>query len=125
MRFDIVAAYVLGILLPAAETVRRGTHFTPIASYADDYIIGALLLAAAHAARIGKPSGNALLVAAWGALCGGLYYSFFGQLESATSTDVSGLPNMTVVVIKGAIYLVALYAIVRSIRAASQQSMAS
>lgn len=117
MRFETRAAYIVGVLLPIAEVARRRTNFTPITSYVDDFIIGALLIIAARAAANRRPVGNALLVAAWGVLCGGLYYSFFGQLERGSDADVSGLPNMTVVVIKGLLYLVAIYALIQSIRA--------
>jgi hypothetical protein len=45
---------------------------------------------------------------AWAVLCGGLYGSFFWQLSSTESQDVGGLPNATVVVIKGVLYAIAL-----------------
>jgi hypothetical protein len=59
-----------------------------------------------------------LLVAAWAVLCGGLYNSFFGQLERGASHDVSGLATATVVLIKGVLYAIALASLVFSVRAA-------
>jgi len=118
MRFEIAAAYAAGALLPLAEIARRRTDFSSITAYADDLIIGACLLVAARAASTRRPVGDALLVAAWGAVCGGLYYSFFGHLEHGPGTDISGLANSTVVALKGALYVVALAALALSIRSA-------
>ena len=118
MRFEHAAAYAMGIGLPLLEVSRRRTDFSTIAGYVDDFIAGALLLYAARAVSQGKPSGNVLLVMAWGVLSGGLYSSFFGQLESSAAYDVGGLPNMTVVVIKGVLYAIALAGLVLSMRSA-------
>ena len=119
MRFEIRAAYVLGVALPLLEAARRRTHFHPIPSYLDDFVIGALLLLAARAVTKGRPYGNGFLCAAWGALCGGLWGSFFGQLTSSAAEDVSGLSNGTVVAIKGAIWAVALVALSLSVTRAT------
>ena len=116
MRFEVGAAYILGVLLPLGETIRRWGKIESITSYADDLLIGGLLLVAAWSVTRGRSWGNALLIAAWGMLCGGLYYSFFGQLEHA-NTDVSGLANEVVIAIKGAIYMIAIIALARAIRA--------
>ena len=51
-------------------------------------------------------------------LCGGLYGSVFWQLASGDSHDVGGLPNAVVVAIKGALYAVALAALVLACRSA-------
>jgi len=118
MRFELIAAYAMGVALPLLETLRRRTNFETISGYVDDFIAGGLLLYAARAVSRGKPSGPVLLVLAWAVLCGGLYGSFFHQIESGASQDVSGLANTTVVVIKGALYLIALTGLVLSTRAA-------
>src|SRR5262245_21662959 len=120
MRFELIAAYAMGIALPVLETLRRRTNFETISGYVDDFIAGGLLLYAARAVSRNQPSGPALLVAAWAVLCGGLYNSFFSQLER--SADVSGLPNATVVVIKRVLYAIALVALVLSIRSATLKS---
>src|SRR5262245_44572368 len=117
MRFEVAAAYAMGIGLPLLETLRRRTNFETISGYVDDFIAGALLLYAARAVSRGRRGGPVLLVAAWAVLCGGLYGSFFGQLERAASHDVSGLPNAPVVAIKGLLFAVALVGLVRSLRA--------
>jgi hypothetical protein len=120
MRFELIAAYAMGVALPVLEVLRRRTNFETISGYVDDFIAGALLLYAARAASRGKPSGPVLLVAAWAILCGGLYNSFFYQVGA--SHDVSGLPNPTVVLIKGALYAVALIALVLSVRSATAEA---
>jgi len=117
MRFEVRAAYVVGWGLPLAEAARRRTNFTPVVPYIDDFIIGALLLLAARAVTRNQPHGPGLLVAAWGALCGGLFYSVFGQIEQGDEPDISGLPNPAVIAIKAGLYVVALVACWRSVRA--------
>jgi uncharacterized membrane protein YdcZ (DUF606 family) len=107
MRFEVGAAYAMGIGLPLLEALRRKTNFEHLHSYVDDFIAGALLLYAAQAVTRGKRSGSVLLAVAWAVLCGGLYGSFFWQLSSPETHDVGGLPNMTVVVIKGVLYAIA------------------
>ena len=118
MRFELVAAYVMGVALPLLEVMRRRTNFDTVAGYVDDFIAGALLLYAARSTSRGDHGGPVLLAVAWAVLCGGLYNSFFGQLESGSARDVSGLPNATVVIIKGVLYAVALAGLVLSARAA-------
>jgi len=118
MRFELAAAYVMGVALPVLEVLRRRTNFETISGYVDDFIAGGLLLYAARAVSRQKPRGPVLLVAAWAVLCGGLYGSFFYQLESGAPRDVSGLANATVVLIKGLLYAVALVGLALSVRAA-------
>lgn len=118
MRFEVGAAYAMGVVLPLLEALRRRTNFDDLPSYIDDFIAGALLLYAARSATQGRPGGPVLLVVAWAVLCGGLYGSFFGQLSSAATHDVGGLPNGTVVVIKGVLYAIALVGLVFASRSA-------
>jgi hypothetical protein len=119
MRFELIAAYAMGVTLPLLEALRRRTNFETISGYVDDFIAGGLLLYAARAVSRKEPRGPVLLVAAWAVLCGGLYGSFFYQLESGASHDVSGLANSTVVLVKGALYAVALVGLALSVRAAA------
>ena len=39
-RFEVSAAYVLGVMLPLLEAGRRGTDFEDLPAYLDDFIIG-------------------------------------------------------------------------------------
>jgi hypothetical protein len=119
MRIEVLAAYILGVLLPVAEVCRRRTDFSDIPAYVDDFILGAILLLAARSVTKQRAMGPILLVAAWGIFCGGMYASFFGQVARASSTDVSGLTTVTVVIIKGVLYLFGIIALVRSVQAAA------
>ncbi len=121
-RFEILAAYALGVFVPLGEVARLRTDFTSLTAYVDDFLIGGFLLGAARAAATRRPAGNALLVAAWGVFCGGLYYSFFGHIEHGPGTDISGLANSAVVGLKGALYVVGLVSLVLSVRAARSRA---
>ena len=115
-RFEVVAAYVFGIALPVLEVCRRWADFSDIPGYIDDFIIGALLLFAARSVVRERSYGRCLLVAAWGILCGGLWCSFFGQLRSASPHDISGFPNLAVVLVKLMVYCIAITSLVLSVR---------
>ena len=120
MRFEVVAAYVMGISLPALEIVRRRTNFENVSTYVDDIIVGALLLYAARAVTKSKANSSMLLVAAWAILVGGCYGSFFGQLNNTASLDVSGFSNSSVVIVKGVVFLTSIVALLMSIRSAAR-----
>ena len=124
MRFEVAAAYVLGVALPVLEVCRRGNDFGHVAAYADDFLAGGLLLWAAVSASMRRPAAPVLLVVAWAVLSGGFYYSFFGQLENTARSDVSGLPNLAVVGIKGTLYAVVIVALVLSARRLLRQLVA-
>src|SRR5690242_6266160 len=117
MRFEVRAAYVMGIALPVLEVIRRRTNFDDIPAYIEDFFIGAFFLYAARAVTLQKPNGRVLLVAAWAALCGGPYGSFFGQLHE--SVDVSGFSNALVIFTKGVFYLVAIGGLITALRSAT------
>jgi hypothetical protein len=122
MRFEHAAAYAMGLGLPLLETLRRRTNFESISGYVDDWIAGALLLFAARAVSKQRPGAPVLLVMAWAVLCGGLYGSFFGQLEHGDAMDVGGLPTGTVVAIKAVLYAISLLALVLSVRSATERA---
>jgi hypothetical protein len=121
MRFEHAAAYGMGVGLPLLEALRRRTNFETIAGYVDDFIAGALLLYAARAVSRGKPGGPVLLAVAWAVLSGGLYGSFFGQLERIAEVDVGGQPGVVVVAIKGVLYAISLTALVLATRTAIRE----
>jgi uncharacterized membrane protein YdcZ (DUF606 family) len=125
MRFEVGAAWAMGVGLPLLEALRRKTNFEHLHSYVDDFIAGALLLHAANAIRRGRRNGPVLLAVAWALLCGGLYGSFFWQLTSDAAQDVGGLPNTTVVLIKGVLYAIALVSLVLASRSAIARQSAA
>jgi hypothetical protein len=118
---EVRLAYVLGVALPLLETLRRRTNFSPIAMYVDDYIAGILLVTAARAVARGKTWGPAFLAGAWGILVGGLYGSFFSQVQNPETHDISGLSNWIVVAIKGVIFALAIVCFVLAIRKAAER----
>jgi hypothetical protein len=46
MRFEVIAAFVIGVLLPVLETCRRGIGYWRVdfTTMFEDYVAGALLL---------------------------------------------------------------------------------
>jgi hypothetical protein len=121
MRFETATAYILGVALPLLEVCRRRTHVDNIPAYVDDFIIGALLLWGAYSVTHQKRYGPSLLIAAWGVLCGGLWFSVFGQLQNPNPADISGLPNVTVLLIKLAVYGIAITSLTLAIRRSSRE----
>lgn len=119
-KLHISLAYIYGVSLPIMEIIRRRTNFGSGWNYIDDFIIGALLIWAAFTIRIGKPYGDRFLCGAWGALCGGLYYSFTSQLT--VTSDVSGFSNDLVILVKGILFLGAIISFVMSIHAIETSS---
>ena len=117
MRFEVGAAYTMGVVLPVFEALRRRTNFENFHGYVDDFIAGGLLLYAAYAVTRDQRRGPVLLAVAWAVLCGGLYGSFFWQFTSTAALDVGGLPNMTMVIIKGVLWAISFAALVLSVRA--------
>jgi len=115
-RFEVKAAWVMGIGLPLLEAMRRRTNFHPIPSYVDDFIAGALLLVAARAVQKKQANAELWLAGAWGILCGGLYGSFFSQLIEWQKVDVSGHSGLFVVVIKGVLFAITLAAFTMTLR---------
>jgi len=116
MRFEVAAAWGMGVALPLLEIARRRTSFHPIASYVDDLIAGALLLVAARAASREQANADVWLAGAWGVLAGGLYGSFFWQLAQWRDVDVSGQSGLIVVVVKGVLYAISMIALICSLR---------
>lgn len=118
--FHIKLAYVLGVLLPWLETIRRKSDFGNLWNYIDDYIIGILLIVSATMAIKKLNYGEAFLAGVWGVLCGGLYYSFTSQLY--VTEDVSGIQNIYVVLIKGMLFLISIICLVLAIRSANKNA---
>jgi hypothetical protein len=76
-----VLAVLLGIALPAGETIRKwGTDFF-LPLFVDDFIMGALLIAGAWQARRTDFRAPRFLLTAWAFSSGMLFLSFFGNLE--------------------------------------------
>jgi hypothetical protein len=122
MRFEIIAAFAIGALLPVLETARRGISHWAVnfTTMFEDYLGGALLLIGAWAAYRSKSWGAVLLVLAWASVTGLMTSSFLGQLEETLRQTASEPNNLLVVVVKFLLWSIAVVSSVFSFRAATQ-----
>lgn len=124
MRFEVVAAYAIGILLPALETCRRGLgHWTvSTMTMLEDYAAGGLLLFAAILSSRAARTASLWLLAAWSAVSTMMATSFFYHLES-TLRGAEVEPNNTIVLaFKVLLLATGLTALVLSFRRARQKT---
>ena len=120
MRFEVIAAFVIGVLLPVLETGRRGISHWAInfTTMFEDYLAGALLLVGGWAAYRSKSWGALFLVLAWAYFSGLMTSSFVGQLEETLRQTASGPGNMLVLVVKFLLWSVCVVSLVLSFRTA-------
>jgi hypothetical protein len=123
MRFEIIAAFVIGVLLPLLETARRGISHWAInfTTMFEDYLAGALLLVGGWAAYRSKSWGSVFLVLAWAYFSGLMTSSFVGQLEETLRQNVSEPNNLLVVVVKLLLWSVCVVSLVLSLRTATRR----
>jgi len=121
MRFEIIAAFVMGVLLPVLETARRGiSHWTiNFTTMFEDYVAGALLLIGGWAAYRSKSWGPVFLVVAWAYFFGLMNSSFVGQLEQTIRQTASEPNNLLVVIVKFVLWSVCVVSLVLSFRTAT------
>lgn len=120
MRFEVIAAFALGVLLPVLETVRRGiTHWAVnFTTMFEDYLGGAVLLIGAWAAYRSKSWGDVFLTLAWGSISGLMTSSFVAQLEQTLRQTATEPHNGVVVFVKFLLWSVCMVSLVLSFRAA-------
>lgn len=119
LEFSRRLAIVAGVVLPLVETMRRWHQLGQLGVWPfwlDDFAIGGFLLYGAWKSRAVDASGVSTLAAAWGFACGMGYSSFFGQLAAWDQSDPSGLQSSAVVAIKGAMLLLAITALIVTLR---------
>src|SRR6185436_19821704 len=123
MRFEIIAAFVIGVLLPVLETARRGiTHWAiNFTTMFEDYLAGTLLLVGAWAAYRSKSWGSVFLVLAWAYFSGLITSSFSDQLEETLRQTASEPNNLLVVIVKFLMWSVCVASLVLSFRTATRQ----
>jgi hypothetical protein len=120
MRFEVIAAFVIGVLLPVLETARRGighwaVNFTTMF---EDYLAGALLLVGGWAAYRSRSWGAVFLVLAWAYFSGLMTSSFVGQLEETLRQTASEPGNLVVLIVKFLLWSVCVTSLVLSFRTA-------
>ena len=122
MRFEIVAAFVIGVLLPVLETARRGvSHWTVnFTTMFEDYLAGALLLIGAWAAYRAKSWGAVFLTLAWASFSGLMTSSFLSQVEETIRQTTDEPNNVVVVVVKFLLWSVCIISLVLAFRAATR-----
>lgn len=122
MRFEVIAAFVMGILLPVLETARRGIGYWAIdfTTMFEDYLAGTLLLVGAWATYCMRAWGSTFLVLAWAWLAGLLGSSFWGQLEETLRHTASEPNNLLVVGVKFLMWITCVVSLVLSFRRAIQ-----
>ena len=120
MRFEVIAAFALGVLLPILETVRRGiSHWSVnFTTMFEDYLGGALLLTGAWAAFREKSWGPVFLLLAWGSISGVMTASFVAQLEGTLRQTASEPHNLVVLLVKFLLWIVGMVSLVLSFRSA-------
>ena len=124
MRFEIIAAFVIGVLLPVLETARRGvSHWTVnFTTMFEDYLAGAVLLIGAWAAYRAKSWGAVFLVLAWAWYSGLITSSFLTQVEETIRQTATEPNNLLVIVVKFLLWGVTIVSLVLSFKRALPRS---
>jgi hypothetical protein len=122
MRFEVAAAFVVGILLPILETARRGiSHWAvEFTTMFEDYVAGALLLIGAWAVYRDRRWGAVFLVLAWGYFTGLMSSSFWWQLEDTFRQTASEPNHMLVLVVKFLLWSTCVVSLILALRRATQ-----
>lgn len=102
MRFEVIAALIMGIMVPVLETTRRGFGYWAIefTTMFEDYVAGALLLIGGWAAYRARSWGPTFLLLAWAYFTGLMSSSFWSQLEETVRQTASEPHNPVVVLVK-------------------------
>lgn len=126
MRFEIIAAFVIGVLLPVLETARRGIGHWAInfTTMFEDYLGGTLLLIGAWAAYRAKRWGAMFLALAWGSISGLMTTSFIAQVEATVRGTATEPHNLVVVLVKFLLWTICVVSVVLSFRSALRTRVA-
>ena len=119
-RFEVIAAFIVGALLPVLETARRGIgHWrVDFTTMFEDYLGGAVLLLGAWAAYTARSWGPTFLVLAWASITGLMTSSFVSQLEDTIRQTATEPHNLVVVIVKFLLWSTAVTALILSFRRA-------
>ena len=118
MRFEVITAFIIGILLPLLETYRRGIGYWLIdfTTMFEDYVAGGLLLIGAFGSYRARRWGVVFLVLAWGYLTGLMSSSCWSQLEETIRQTATEPNNGLVVCVKLVLWLICVAALGLSFR---------
>jgi hypothetical protein len=122
MKYSAKAATLLGILLPTLETYRRGLAYWRVdfTTMFEDYLAGALLIAAAAiAAR--RPRGVLALLVVWGSVTGMMLLATIRQAEHTLRGGALEPLNNEVLVAKVLVLALSASGLVAAFREASRQ----
>ena len=122
MRFEVIAAFVVGALVPVLETARRGVSYWMVdfTTMFEDYVAGALLLIGAWASYRARFWGSTFLLLAWAYFTGLMSSSFWYQLEDTIKHTSSEPNNLVVVIVKFLLWATCVSALVLSFRSAAR-----
>jgi hypothetical protein len=121
MRFEVISAFVIGILLPLLETYRRGIGHWSVSftTMFEDYLAGTLLLIGGWASYRARPWGRLFLILAWAYVTGMMGGSFWGQLELTLRDVITEPDNLLVVIIKFLLWGTCVVSLILSYQRAS------
>jgi uncharacterized membrane protein YdcZ (DUF606 family) len=121
VRFEIIAAFIIGILLPLLETCRRGIGYWSVefTTMFEDYVAGALLLIGGWWAYRARRRGAIFLVLAWAYVAGLMGSSFWYQLEETLRHTAQEPNNGLVLMVKFLLWGTCVIALVFSFRGAA------
>lgn len=127
MRFEIIAAFTIGILLPVLETARRGISYWGVefTTMFEDYVAGALLLIGGWAAYRSLSWGAIFLVLAWAYVTGLMSSSFWSQLEETLRQTATEPHNPIVVIVKFLLWGICVVSLFLSFQRATRMSTAT
>ncbi len=120
MRFEVIAAFIVGAMLPVLETCRRGIGYWSVdfTTMFEDYVAGALLLIGGWAAYRKRPWGLIFLVLAWAYFAGLMSSSFWSQLEETLRQTASEQNSALVLIVKFLLWATCVAALAFSFRTA-------
>jgi hypothetical protein len=120
VRFEVVTAFAIGVLLPVLETIRRGVGYWGVefTTMFEDYVAGALLLIGGWAAYRARRWAGLFLVLAWAYVAGLMGSSFWSQLEETLRQVASEPDNLIVVTVKFLLWGTSVASLVVSFRRA-------
>lgn len=122
MRFEVIAAFVVGAMLPVLETCRRGIGYWSVdfTTMFEDYVAGALLLIGGWAAYRGRSWGSVFLLLAWAYFTGLMSSSFWSQLEETLRQTASEPNGSVVLLVKLLLWSTCVASLVLSFRKVTQ-----